>query len=204
MNWIHHWLCRSSAWRKTLDERIPWALDGVELGPDVLEVGPGPGLTTDLLRQRIARVTALEIDSVLAGSLATRLRESDVAVICGDATSMPFADAQFSGAVCFTVLHHVASVRLQDKVLREVLRVLAPGGVFAGVDSRQSLRMRLIHMGDTLVPVDPSGFRARLEAAGFRDILVESNKEAFRFHARRPPEPSPHRGDHLGSRALTK
>jgi hypothetical protein len=31
----------------------------------------------------------------------------------------------------------------------------------------QGLSMRVIHLGDTLVPVDPNTFGARLEAAGF-------------------------------------
>jgi SAM-dependent methyltransferase len=196
MNWIHRWLCRSPQWRNRLQERMPWALDGIDLGPQVLEVGPGPGLTTDLLRSRIARLTVLEIDSALANSLAARLLGSNVTVVCGDATSMPFADAQFSAAVSFTMLHHLPSPRLQDKLLGEVLRVLAPGGVFVGVDSRQSLRMRLIHVCDTLVPVDPNSFNARLEAAGFRDVLIESNKQAFRFRARRATQPSTHPVDH--------
>ncbi len=44
--------------------------------------------------------------------------------------------------------------------------------------------MRLLHVRDTLVPVDPGTFGARLEAAGFGDVLVETNPYAFRFHAR--------------------
>ncbi len=162
---------------------MPWVLSGVELGEDVLEVGPGPGLTTDILRRRIARMTALEIDPVLADSLAARLGGSNVTVVQGDATQMPFEDGRFSGAVSFTMLHHVPSPALQDSLLREVRRVLRPGGVFAGVDSRQSLVMRLLHIHDTLVPVDPDRLGARLEAAGFRDVLIESNDRAFRFRA---------------------
>ena len=84
------------------------------------------------------------------------------------------------------MLHHVPSPALQDQLLREVCRVLKPGGVFAGVDSRQSLRMRVLHIRDTLVPVDPEIFPARLKAAGFEDISVEANDRAFRFRARRP------------------
>jgi SAM-dependent methyltransferase len=99
---------------------------------------------------------------------------------------MPFSDAQFSGGVSFTMLHHVPSPELQDKLLREVWRVLEPGGVFAGSDSRQSLLMRLIHNGDTLVPVDPDTFGLRLEAAGFEVVELEKNSDAFRFHARKP------------------
>jgi SAM-dependent methyltransferase len=168
-----------------LDEIIvPWVLSDVSLGDEVLEVGPGPGLTTDLLKSRTARLTALEIDPALAHALSTRLAGSNVAVLQGDATAMPLRDAQFSGAVSFTMLHHVPSPALQDKLLREVRRTLKPGGVFAGVDSLQSFGMRVLHLWDTLVPVDPDGFRARLESAGFSDSFVEANEHAFRFHAR--------------------
>jgi len=163
---------------------VPWVLSGVELGEDVLEVGPGPGLTTDILRRRVARVTALEIDPALADSLAGRLGGSNVAVVRGDATQMPFENGRFSGAVSFTMLHHVPSPALQDRLLREVRRVLKPGGVFAGVDSRQSLVMRLLHIHDTLVPVDPDHFSPRLEGAGFRDVFIEIQDRAFRFRAR--------------------
>lgn len=49
MNRFHRWFCRTSFWKKALsDEIIPWALKDVGLGDDVLEVGPGPGMTTDI------------------------------------------------------------------------------------------------------------------------------------------------------------
>jgi ubiquinone/menaquinone biosynthesis C-methylase UbiE len=191
LNFIHRWLCRSAGWRKVLDERIlPWALADVELGDDVLEVGPGPGLTTDILRPRVARLTAIEIDGALADRLAQRLDGTNVSVVRGDATAMPFSDAQFSGAVSFTMLHHVPSPALQDKLLREVCRVIKPGAVFAGVDSRSNWSMKVIHIADTLVPVDPQSFPARLRAAGFEDAAIEINEHAFRFRARRPAAPS--------------
>jgi ubiquinone/menaquinone biosynthesis C-methylase UbiE len=156
------------------------------LGPNVLELGPGPGLTTDLLRLSVERLTAIELDPKLAESLRSRLGDSNVEVVTGDATAMPFPDSYFSGGVSFTMLHHVPSPELQDKLLREVWRVLKPGGVFVGSDSLQSWFMRLIHIGDTLVPVNPDTFALRLEAAGFEVLEVEKNSEAFRFHAQRP------------------
>ncbi|HEU5404406.1 MAG TPA: class I SAM-dependent methyltransferase [Terriglobales bacterium] len=186
MNRVHHWICSSGHWRKTIESRVPWVVGNAELGPDVLEVGPGPGLTTDLLRLKTRQLTALELDAGLAQKLASRLRETNVAVVQGDATAMPFPDGRFSGALSFTMLHHVPSTELQDKLLREVRRVLRPGGVFVGSDSLQGLLMRLIHIGDTLVPVDPDTFDTRLEAAGFEVLGVEKNSGAFRFHARRP------------------
>ncbi|MGO1052533.1 hypothetical protein [Crossiella sp. CA198] len=41
---------------------IPWALDGVDLGADVLEIDPGYGATTVALATRTPRLTAVEID----------------------------------------------------------------------------------------------------------------------------------------------
>jgi SAM-dependent methyltransferase len=188
VNHLHHWLCHSTRWRKIIRQRVPWALSGADLGQNVLELGPGPGLTTDLLRFAARRVTALELDPQLAESLGSRLRGSNVEVVTGDATAMPFSNGRFSGGVSFTMLHHVPSSELQDKVLREVWRVLQPGGVFVGSDSLQSLFMRLIHIGDTLVPVNPDTFGLRLEAAGFDVLELERNSKAFRFYARRPVE----------------
>jgi SAM-dependent methyltransferase len=186
MNFLHEWLCRSDRWRNTIQQRVPWVLSDTDLGQNVLELGPGPGLTTDLLRLSVEHLTAIELDPGLARTLTARLRGSNVEVVTGDATAMPFPDGQFSGVVSFTMLHHVPSPELQDKLLREVWRVLAPGRVFVGSDSKQSLLMRLIHVGDTLVPVDPDTFNARLEAAGFEVLGLEKNSDAFRFHARRP------------------
>ena len=186
MNRLHNWLCRSARWRKTIQQRVPWVLSGADLGPNVLELGPGPGLTTDLLQVSVQRLTAIELDPGLAKSLSSRLRDSNVEVVMGDATAMPFSDAYFSGGVSFTMLHHVPSPELQDKLLREVWRVIKPGGAFVGSDSLQSLFMRLIHIGDTFVPVAPDRFGMRLETAGFQVLEIETKDEAFRFHARKP------------------
>lgn len=165
---------------------MPWVLDEVNLGQDVLEVGPGPGLTTDLLRSRLERLTAIEIDSGLAAALKRRMNGGNVRVVEGDATAMPFSPAAFSGVVSLTMLHHVPSPALQDRLLGEVCRVLKPGGMFAGVDSVWSLRMWLFHIADTLVAVDPASFGRRLETAGFTNISIETDERAFRFRAQRP------------------
>jgi SAM-dependent methyltransferase len=186
MNTLHRWYCRTGHWKQTVTGALlPWVLRDVDLGDDVLEVGPGPGLTTDVLRHRTARLTAVEIDDRLAASLAARLRGTNVTVVHGDATRLPFPDTRFSGAVCCTMLHHVPSVELQDELLAQVARVLRPGGTFAGSDSRTGLMFRLFHLHDTLVPVPPETFAARLEKHGFHDVRVKAHDKTFRFRARR-------------------
>ena len=188
MNFVHRHLCRSAAWRTVLEKFVvPSALANVELGDDVLELGPGDGITTDLLRVHIRRITALEIDPRMTKGLISRLRGTNVAVVQGDATAMPLQDCRFSGAISLHVLHHIPSAGLQDQVFREVFRVLRPGGVFVCVDSVdfQTLRMKLIHIGDTIAPVNPDTVATRLEAAGFCENQVEINPYAFRVRARR-------------------
>jgi SAM-dependent methyltransferase len=171
MNRLHHWCCRSNLWKQKLeDEILPWSLNGADLGEEVLEIGPGPGLTTDWLGHRYRNITCLEADPRLALSLRKRTADTNITVRLGDATAMPFRDQTFSGVVSFTMLHHIPSFILQDRLFAEVYRVLKPGGVFAGTDSTWSLRMRIFHFGDTMVLVDPAKLPARLEAAGFQDV----------------------------------
>lgn len=187
MNRIHHWYCRSSAWKQRVDsELMPWALAGRALAGPALEIGPGPGITTDYLLARLNSLTVLEHDPVLAKKLRERFHNMKVEVIEGDATAMPFQTGAFQTVFCFTMLHHVSSEFLQDRVIGEALRVLAPGGIFVGTDSRISLRMKLFHWFDTMVIVDPETFPRRLRGAGFSDARVDLSESAFRFCATRP------------------
>jgi ubiquinone/menaquinone biosynthesis C-methylase UbiE len=189
MNFVHRRLCRSAQWRTVLEKFVvPSALADVQLGDDVLELGPGDGLTTDLLRPHIARITALEIHSPTAQKLIGRFRGTNVTAMEGDASAMQFPDSQFSGVISLHVMHHIPSAELQDKVFCEVRRVLKPGGAFVCIDSVNfhSLRMRLIHFADKITPVNPATLSGRLEAAGFSEIRVDTNPYAFHVRARRP------------------
>jgi hypothetical protein len=50
VNRIHDMLCSSRWWaRRAEHELVPWGLKGVELGNNVLEIGPGSGTTTRVL-----------------------------------------------------------------------------------------------------------------------------------------------------------
>lgn len=185
MNRYHRRRCRSPAWSAFMAETVlPRALDGVTLGPQVLELGPGYGASTRPLAARVRSLTALESDPLLAARLRAEL--GSVRVVNGDATSMAFGAGSFSAVVCFTMLHHLPGPAAQDRLFAEAARVLRPGGVFAGTDSRLSLRFRLIHLGDTCNPVDPATLPGRLAAAGFTRITVDGGRRRFRFVAYTP------------------
>jgi ubiquinone/menaquinone biosynthesis C-methylase UbiE len=186
VNLIHRWYCRSKGWARSMEQHLPYMVQGVDLGDHVLEIGPGPGVITDLLRARVPHMTSVEIDHALAESLKRRMAATNVTVVEGDATAMEFADNTFSSAVCFTMLHHVPSAELQDRLLSEARRVLRPGAVLTGSDSVPSIRWNLFHVFDTRVPADPDTFAGRLERAGFTEVNVGRYPGGFSFRGRKP------------------
>jgi SAM-dependent methyltransferase len=187
MNEVHLELCASDEWREIVTGQIlPWALADVSLGDEVIEVGPGPGVTTDVLRTAVTKLTAIELDPSLAGALADRMAGTNVEVLQADATALPLEDDRFTGAVSFTMLHHVPTVELQDRLFAELVRVVAPGGAAVFSDSVASDDLAALHDGDTYNPVDPATLPARLTAAGFVSIDVRTNDFGFVAHARVP------------------
>ena len=185
MNREHLELCASAEWAALVrDELLPWVLEDSELGDDVLEIGAGPGLVTDLLLQLAPRVTAVEIDDGLAGQLRQRLAGRPVEVVTADATALPIPADRFSAAACFTMLHHIPDPHGQDRALAELARVLRPGGLLLGTDGEDTPARRRLHVGDVFEPIDPAGMTDRLQRAGFVDVVVESNGDRFRFRGR--------------------
>jgi SAM-dependent methyltransferase len=180
-------LCGSPEWRQLLrDEVLPYALSGAALGSEVLEIGPGPGMTTDLLQGGTAHLTAIELDPALAGTLVARYAGTNVDVVNADATAMPFGNERFTAAVSFTMLHHVPRIALQDRLFAEAFRVLRPGGVFVASDSVASPELAALHQGDIYNPVEPATLPDRLAAAGLVDVAVRTNTFGWAAHARRP------------------
>ena len=185
MNKEHLKYCSSDEWAEAVQRWIiPSALEGVELGDDVLEVGPGPGRTTDILRHMTARLTAVEIDPDLAEALRIRLAGTNVEVVEADATALPFPDGRFTSALSFTMLHHVPSRDEQDRLLAELARVLQPGGTLAGVDSKDSPEFRGMHVDDICVPLVPEQLPERLKRAGFSEVDVDVNPYVIQFRAK--------------------
>ncbi|WP_406231260.1 class I SAM-dependent methyltransferase [Nocardia sp. NBC_01009] len=186
MNYFHRILCRSAMWeRASATKIVPWALSGLELGSSALEIGPGYGANVRALLERTSTLTGLEIDTALADRLRDR-HGGAMTVVEGDGAEMPLPDREFDTVVCFTMLHHVPTVRQQDALFAEAFRVLQPGGVFAGSDGLDTRAFRLMHLGDTCLPVPPQDAAERLARVGFTDIEIDTGAGSFRFRAHRP------------------
>ena len=117
---------------------LVWRLLELETGDEVLDVACGHGRIANRLAERGARVTGLDADPFfLAQARETR---SDAVFVEGDMRSLPFADATFDAALLwFTSLGYFDDDGNRT-VLRELRRVLRPGGR-AAVDFQNLPRM---------------------------------------------------------------
>jgi ubiquinone/menaquinone biosynthesis C-methylase UbiE len=119
---------------KLMLEQLPFA------GARVLELGCGKAEKTRLLAEngRPAEIVALEVDQIQHARNLEIADLPNVRFCHGGAEAIPVADASFDLVLMFKSLHHVP-VPLMDQALREIARVLKPGGlawisepVFAG------------------------------------------------------------------------
>jgi ubiquinone/menaquinone biosynthesis C-methylase UbiE len=191
MNENHAKLMPSPEWAAHIqDEVLPLATEGVELGADLLELGPGPGAATDWLRQRVRRLVAVEHEEEAIAKLTERFAAANVDVLHGDATALGFPDGSFDTVATCTMLHHVPTRAGQDRVLAEAFRVLRPGGTFLGSDSLPSDGLHHFHEGDTYNPIEPAAFLTRLQVAGFAEITLRVGHNLI-FTARKASDTVP-------------
>jgi SAM-dependent methyltransferase len=188
MNENHDRVCPTPEWAGYLQtEVLPQAVGGVELGTRMLEIGPGPGASTEWLRHRVEHLVALELEEPAAAALAERFADAaNVEVHTGDAAHIRWPADSFDSVGCFTMLHHVPTVALQNKILSEVHRVLRPGGTLIASDSVHSVDLHHFHEGDVYNPIDPGTLFTRLQTIGFDHITVAVDWGMW-FRARKLP-----------------
>jgi ubiquinone/menaquinone biosynthesis C-methylase UbiE len=98
---------------------------------NILEIAAGTGRFTEKLLEKNNSVTALDISSAMLNKLKERLlispNHGNLHVLVGDARQIQLESATMDLVVCLNALSHIPE---HDKVIKEVYRILKPGGIF--------------------------------------------------------------------------
>lgn len=129
----------SLAGKKRLRDRLVAAL-ALRGDEHVLDAGCGRGLALIACAKKltIGKATGIDLwaakdqsnnrpDATLANAAAEGVANR-VAVETGDITKLPFADASFDAIISMIVIHNIPARTGRDQAVRELVRVLKPGG----------------------------------------------------------------------------
>jgi ubiquinone/menaquinone biosynthesis C-methylase UbiE len=170
------------AYNSTLGKQL--RLFGPNFGPAHLEVACGTGTLLKMMkgwrrRRRLAPSRIVGVDyaaSMLAGARARFKGDAEIELVHADAADLPFDDNAFDTANIANAVHCLPDV---DAALREVARVLKPGGTLAANVllyprgpwplgwiaeriNRWGMRKGILH-----TPYEEQDIRRRVESAGF-------------------------------------
>lgn len=134
---IARWYARNARRDTEFKKLVSQVNDTVPAGSRVLEVAPGPGfLAIELARLGKYQVTGLDISKTFVEIAQANARQANVSVDFrqGNASAMPFADAQFDFIICTAAFKNFTQ---PVQAIAEMQRVLKPGGQALIVDLRR-------------------------------------------------------------------
>lgn len=128
----HESVLKSHTWR-TIANSAAYLSAQLTPGLSLLDVGCGPGTITVEFAERLApgRVVGLDASAEIIERAAREFDRDNLSFIVGDAYALPFEDDTFDIAHAHQMLQHVAD---PVSVLRELRRVVKPGGLVAARD----------------------------------------------------------------------
>jgi SAM-dependent methyltransferase len=118
----------------------------------VLEVGAGTGINVEHYAEGIEELVLVEPERAMVRKLEQRLRElgREARIVEAEAEALPFPDGSFDAVVCTLVLCNVGN---PQSALREMRRVLRPGGSFLFLEHVRSDDPRTARLQDRINPV---------------------------------------------------
>ena len=178
----------AAALQKEVEARLLEQADYLESPPRrILDLGSGPGRAAGILKKRWPKAEVIAMDLALP-MLRQVPRQTrfwrPVKRVCADALQLPFRERSFDfifSSLCLQWVHPLPDA------LRDIRRVLTPGGLFAfssfGPETLMELREAYAGIGET-PPVSPFAAIQQIgdamQGAGFRNSVLE--RELFTMH----------------------
>ncbi len=157
------WWSDEIRWVRTLKNLVPGRLAWFDRhfdwpGKAVLDLGCAGGFMAEALAHRGAQVTGIDPASAAVAAARSHAASEGLAIHydVGAGEALPYAAGSFDAVVCVDVLEHVSDL---DQVIREVARVLSPGGRFLyDTINRNALsRLATITIAEDILRLLPKG-----------------------------------------------
>lgn len=148
----------------------------LKVGDSVLDVGCGTGTVAIVAKERVGqsgRVFGIDASPEMIDRAARKARRAGIEIDFRNerVEAMPFEDAQFNAVLSTLMLHHLPR-KVREQAIREMRRVLKPGGRvlivdFGGTEQQRGL---LAHLHRRHGHVNSTEIAALLNAAGLNVI----------------------------------
>lgn len=158
-----HWWSDDIRWVRTLKNLVPGRLRWMDrqidwAGKRVLDLGCAGGFMAEALAARGAIVTGIDpaADAIAAARRHAEAGGLAITYDVGVGEVLPYNAGEFDAVVCVDVLEHVADL---NKVMSEVVRVLAPGGMFLfdTINRNPLAQLATITMAEDVLRLLPKG-----------------------------------------------
>ncbi len=136
----------------------------------VLDVGCGSGQTLAWVQQTHPGWTTVGLD--ISQDALSDARGEHIDLVLASATNIPLARASTDLIITLDVLHHLPVDGGDSAALREMLRVLKPGGYLLFRTNAQSFPRKADDMTSSYRKYDPPDLRQKLVAAGFEIVRM--------------------------------
>ncbi len=104
--------------------------EGYDQGAHGLDIGCGPGWYAVEMAERGHAVWAIDRSAPLLAHARRNTAGHAVRLGVAEAQALPYADASFDFVYAVNTLHHITHAEAREATLREIVRVLKPGGLF--------------------------------------------------------------------------
>ncbi|MGQ9759216.1 MAG: class I SAM-dependent methyltransferase [Candidatus Methanomethylicaceae archaeon] len=168
---------RKKIW-KSLEDAAPFERE------IILDLGSGSGRNTKyLLKKGATCVVAADISvkmvKILSSSLERGEKEAVHPVRC-DALYLPFLESAFDKVIFIAAIHHIPGKDAKERAIKEVWRVLRPGGLLL-ITAWSLLQLRFLRYLPAMIAL-------WLKGKDFGDLYVPWGREKRFYHLFTPRE----------------